>query len=113
MTAVIHIRDGVKDGVLADDVVYIGNAMPPRMNPTGAYLPRSDWYNPFRIHKDGKPRDGTREEVIAMYERYLLDERPDLRARLPELEGKTLACWCRPQACHGDVLVKLLEEASA
>ncbi len=107
---VIHIRDGVKDGAFREGVVYIGDRMPPWMNPTGAYLPRSDWFNPFKIHKPNKPRDGTRAEVIEMYERYLRTERPDLLARLPELEGKTLACWCKPQACHGDVLVKLIEE---
>ena len=29
---------------------------------------------------------------------------------LPELEGKTLACWCKPEACHGDVLLRLVAE---
>lgn len=65
-------------------------------------LKRSDWRNPFKIGKDG-----TREEVIAKYERYLLEERPDLVERLPELRGRVLACWCSPQKCHGDVLVRL------
>lgn len=27
-----------------------------------------------------------------------------------ELEGKTLACWCHPKNCHGDVLIRLLNE---
>ena len=30
--------------------------------------------------------------------------------RLPELKGKSLGCWCKPEACHGDVLVRLLAE---
>jgi Domain of unknown function (DUF4326) len=107
---VIHIRDGVKRGAFHQGVVYIGDRMPPWMNPTGASLPRSEWYNPFKIDKPGKPRDGTREEVIEKYERYLTSDRPDLFERLGELEGKTLACWCRPKACHGDVLLKLIEE---
>lgn len=29
-------------------------------------------------------------------------------AALPELKGR-LGCWCKPEACHGDVLVELLE----
>lgn len=24
-----------------------------------------------------------------------------------ELRGKTLGCWCKPDACHGDVLAEL------
>lgn len=28
---------------------------------------------------------------------------------LPTLRGKKLACFCKPQACHGDVLVEMLE----
>ena len=31
-----------------------------------------------------------------------------LRERLPELQGKNLACWCKPGApCHADVLLEL------
>jgi hypothetical protein len=28
---------------------------------------------------------------------------------LHELEGKTLGCFCKPLACHGDVLKDLVE----
>jgi uncharacterized protein DUF4326 len=58
------------------------------------------WGNPFRIG-----RDGNRDVVIAKYERYL-PARRDLLARLNELRGKVLGCWCKPEACHGDVLAK-------
>lgn len=30
--------------------------------------------------------------------------------QLLELEGKNLGCWCKPEACHGDILVKLIDE---
>jgi len=62
------------------------------------------WGNPFQIG-----RDGSREQVIKMYEIHLR-HRPDLLAALPELAGKRLGCHCKPEACHGDVLVKLLRE---
>ena len=61
----------------------------------------SKWGNPFRIG-----RDGTRAQVIARYERWL-GEQPELIGQLGELEGKTLGCWCAPNACHGDVLARL------
>jgi hypothetical protein len=56
--------------------------------------------NPFEIG-----RDGTREEVIAKYREYILNK-PELLEQIPlELKGKTLGCFCKPKACHGDVLV--------
>ncbi len=61
------------------------------------------WGNPFVIG-----RDGTREHVIASYERWLKDQ-PRLMAALPELRGKVLGCWCAPLPCHGDVLARLAE----
>lgn len=66
------------------------------------------WGNPYS-HKDGtlaKFKVGTRQEAIKKYREYILDN-PELLARLPELFGKTLGCWCHPKACHGDVLVEL------
>lgn len=62
---------------------------------------QTKWGNPFVIGKDG-----TRSEVIRKFEKYL-KSKPELMAALPELAGKTLGCWCAPQACHGDVLLRL------
>jgi hypothetical protein len=81
---------------LPPGAVYIGRASP-RYG-----LRASKWANPFMIE-----RDGARDEVIALYERWLRDERPDLMAALPELCGADLVCWCAPKRCHGDVLVRL------
>lgn len=64
----------------------------------------SIWGNPFRIGPDGN-----RQEVIQKYRAYLLS-RPDLLAQLPTLRGKTLACWCAPLACHGDILAELADQ---
>lgn len=64
--SVIHIRDGLTDGALADGVLYIGDRMPPWMSPTGAYRPRSDWYNQFKIDKPGNSRDGTRPCLLLL-----------------------------------------------
>ena len=62
------------------------------------------WGNPFVIG-----RDGSRAEVIEKYRTRLWR---DIRAghigleELATLNGKRLACWCRPaKPCHGDVLV--------
>ena len=71
----------------------------------------SKWGNPFS-HKDGTRamfKVDTREEAIEKYREYILS-RPDLLECLHELKGKTLGCWCKPKACHGDILAELVEE---
>lgn len=64
----------------------------------------SKWGNPFVIG-----RDGNRDAVIEKYRKWVLSQ-PDLLRDLPELRGKVLGCWCKPKACHGDVLVELLAD---
>lgn len=64
----------------------------------------SKWGNQFRIGPDGN-----RDEVCDKYEAWLLTQIDLLRA-LEELRGKDLGCWCAPQRCHGDTLVRFLEE---
>jgi len=63
----------------------------------------SPWANPFSSKKFGW------QQAIRRYEERLLNT-PELLERLPELEGKVLACWCAPRPCHGHVLLRLIEE---
>jgi hypothetical protein len=70
-------------------------------------LKASIWANPDRDARRKSP-----EQARAEYLQHILS-RPDLIDRLLELQGKTLACWCkqddREVFCHGDVLVDLVE----
>lgn len=70
----------------------------------------SKWGNPFS-HREGTKAAhvvDSREAAVAAYEEFILD-RPDLLAALHELRGKRLGCFCKPAACHGDVLAKLAD----
>lgn len=64
----------------------------------------SKWGNPYVIGKSGQ-----RGAVLSKYRDYILNS-PELIADLHELDGKVLGCWCKPLACHGDILVQLVEE---
>jgi hypothetical protein len=64
-----------------DDAVYIGRGSP--------------WGNPYVIGIHG-----SREEVIELYRIHTL---PQLD--LTQLKGKHLVCFCKPAACHGDLLL--------
>ena len=78
-------------------------------------FPKQDsiWANPFKIG-----RDGTRDDVLCKYEKLLRDKlytndvnkATTYKQDLLKLDGKILGCWCKPEPCHGDVLLKLIEE---
>lgn len=69
----------------------------------GVYIGRPSVFgNPFTVGKDG-----TREEVIAAYEKHLQAHPEIVEQAKRDLPGRNLICWCAPLACHGDVLLKL------
>lgn len=77
------------DGALQPGEVYIGRGGP--------------WGNPFVVGKEH-----TRDEAVAKYRVYLwqrIEEQSVTIEQLARLHGKTLVCFCKPKACHGDVLV--------
>jgi len=72
----------------------------------GERFPKEDsiWANPFKVGKDG-----TREEVIKKYETHIKAKIISGKANLKDIKGKNLGCWCKPESCHGDILLRLLE----
>jgi hypothetical protein len=74
----------------------------------GKRFPKEDsvWCNPFKI--DFNYKDSTREAVIEKYKRYIIRKIEKGDVDLQDLRGKTLGCWCKPEMCHGDILIELL-----
>lgn len=75
--------------------------------PNREYIGRgSYWGNPYSMYENGDDR----EEVIRKfkydfdYEKFPNKEKSEVH----KLAGKRLACFCKPQACHGDVLADFL-----
>lgn len=70
---------------------------------SAVYIGRGSPYgNPFKIGQDGD-----RTEVISAYEHWVQTQ-PELLLKIKkELPGKDLVCFCFPQACHGDILIKI------
>jgi len=87
--------------------IYIGrNAA--KYTQRGVY--DSKWANPFMCCDwNAAKSDWIVEEILKIYEKYVR-KNPELMNSLHELEGKQLGCWCKPGACHGDVLVQLYNE---
>ncbi len=63
----------------------------------------SKWGNPFNVKKYG------REKCLELYREYLMNNK-ELLSQLHELKGKILACWCKPDDCHGDVILEFIEK---
>jgi hypothetical protein len=74
--------------------VYIGDSV------RHTHYQRSPWFNP------AKGRKTDHDRAVNEYRSYI-SQRPDLLARLPELRGKVLGCWCYPKVCHGNILIEL------
>jgi hypothetical protein len=64
----------------------------------------SKWGNPFNVNKYG------RDKCVELYENHIRLT-PELWNGLDELANyRELGCWCKPESCHGDILLKLLHE---
>jgi hypothetical protein len=95
-TTVVRIRR--KDGqILQDCDIYIGR----RLTMGGWNLQQSKWANPFSVKLYG------REKALEMYRTYILSN-DALLSEIHTLRGKVLGCWCKPESCHGDILVELI-----
>ena len=62
----------------------------------------SVWGNPFRTSLTA-----TRDDVIKQFERWLIRSPTRVAQAKSELRGKDLVCWCKPLACHADVLLRV------
>lgn len=85
--------------------------------PYDIYIGRPSIFgNPYTHHKDKDTKAEfiveTREEAVAKYREYITEgSGKHLLEQLHTLEGKVLGCWCMPdKACHGDILIELIEE---
>ena len=90
ITSAVNIR-------FSDYDVYIGRAGQGKDGYFG---------NPFRL-KTSEQRGAT----IERYKKYFYDRMetdPEFKRRVHELKGKTLGCFCKPGACHGDVIAEYL-----
>lgn len=69
-----------------------------------AYVGRpSKWGNPFVM-----ANAAARDRVCDDYEKWFMEPgQKKLRDSLHELRGKDLVCWCAPQRCHADFLLKV------
>jgi hypothetical protein len=80
-----------------------------KSNAAYEYIGRgSYWGNPYSMFAEGD----SREEVIRKYKYDFDNEKfpKKDKSEVYKLAGKRLGCFCKPDACHGDVLADFLNE---
>lgn len=84
----------------------------------GVYVGRpSKWGNPYTHVTGGDTLASylveNRDSAVAAYERYAREQLRRDPTWLDDLrDAEVLICWCAPLLCHGDVLVRLIQETS-
>jgi len=96
MTTIVCIKR-VGGIVVQDCDIYIGRSC----SRAGWNLSQSKWHNPFTSTKYSNM-------AIVLYESYI--RQSPLINDIEQLRGKILGCWCKPNTCHGDILIKILNE---
>lgn len=103
LTTVVNLKTTPGFNINNPDDIYIGRF---HQSIQHGILPKSKWYNPYKIGKILFGTNVTREEALALYKDYILRD-SSLMEALPELKGKRLGCWCKSLSCHGDILAEL------
>jgi len=88
--------------------VYIGRANVVFIDGKRFPAKPSIFANPYKINSNE-----TRNMVIKKYRQYILNKiyaLTEYKEQLQELKGKNLGCWCKPEKCHGDVLLELINK---
>lgn len=108
-----NLKEWMKD----ENNIYIGRSKKfPKLD--------SIWANPFdreidKVKENNHMRkidqtreiDQMRKMVLKKYKTYILSKLESgeiAKSEFLKLKGKNLGCWCYPEPCHGDVLVKLI-----
>lgn len=85
------------------DNVYIGRSAVTSIDGQKYPTEHSEWYNPFCT--------SNKSQTLPRYQKYLCEKLKDKECleRFRQLRGKNLGCWCKPGKCHGDVIIKILQ----
>jgi len=114
-TEVVHVEKDTYD-------VYIGrgNGGQRQIDMSNTEPTNRGWLgNPHPTEDDRKcpycNKYHTREKAIQLYREDFyqkIENNAEFRRSVNDLKGKTLGCWCRPEKCHGDVIVAYLGDGN-
>jgi len=98
-----------EDDLVPDDRIHFGHVV------KGEVEPGVDGWlgNPFEVGDGKHDRDVSvakfKQLMKLFFQRASYDRRQAVIYELEQLRGETLGCWCKPKACHGDVIRWVVE----
>ena len=113
MTTVVNVKvkyippnyNTLDDWIKNHQHEYIGRSGVVFINKERFPKKSSQWANPFTVKKEG------RDKCLELYEIWVRDKiTKEGTEELKKLKNKVLGCWCKPEKCHGDILIKILNE---
>ena len=113
MTTIVNVKvknirptyDTLSDWMKNSHHEYIGRSGVVFINKERFPKKASMWANPFTVKTEG------RDKCLELYEAWVRDKiKKEGTEELKKLKNKVLGCWCKPEKCHGDILIKILNE---
>jgi hypothetical protein len=96
--------------------IYCGRGRGEKNNPLSCKEGEYGWLgNPVVIGKPCRSCSKIHEyaiDTLECYREYLMNRlfEPNFYKEFLKLDGKKLGCFCKPDPCHTDVIIKVLEE---
>lgn len=91
------MNDPQNEYIGRSNIVFINNERFPKKS--------SQWANPFTVKENG------RDECLILYREWIKNKiKNEGTDEILKLKNKTLGCWCKPEKCHGDILIEILNE---
>lgn len=90
-----------------ESYVYIGRPGP-FGNPHPVFNPTKHWTFCKLCNKAHTRKEAIEAYKTDFYKRIKTDT--NFLEQIKQLKGKTLGCYCKPQACHGDVIIEFLSQ---
>lgn len=100
--------DNLREWMQNENNIYIGRKGVVFIDGTRYPPVSSEFCNPYKIDKNND-----RNSVLKKYKKYIIERlcnEPELLEKLLAMKNKNLGCWCAPDACHGDILLSLIEK---
>jgi len=113
MTTIVNVKvknirpnyDTLSDWMKNPQNEYIGRSGVVFINKERFPKKSSMWANPFTVKTEG------RDKCLELYESWVREKiKKEGTTELKKLKNKVLGCWCKPEKCHGDILIKILNE---
>jgi hypothetical protein len=103
-TTVVNVRDAEQ----GKHTVYIGRPgiFKSLEKKFGTNKPMN-WGNPYLV--GDKAGQHSRKESIRLFREKVLSDQNLLKRIANELPGEVLGCFCKPEACHGDILAEFAD----